>query len=592
MEPWDGPAAVIVTDGRLVGGTLDRNGLRPRATWSRPMACSSWRARPASSSTRRTRSAPRGASSRPHAPRRHRGGRIVLDNEVKSKVARQRPYRRWLDQNRIELPSLLNVPGPRRPTPRPWSGSSAPSATRARTCTSSCSRWRSTARSPWARWGRHTARGALRAPKLLFAYFKQLFAQITNPAIDPLREGWSCRSCRSSEAAHLLEETPGALPPAQVAAAILTDDDIARLRASQRPDFKVATLPIVFEASGAAPPADRLRAALERLFADAEAAIRDGASLLILSDRDSGPTAFRSRACSRRAASTTRSRAAACAGRPGSSSNRASRARSCTSASSSASAPTRSTRTRLQCHRELKRLGTSRRRPRPRSSSRTTSPRSRRGSSRRCRRWGSRPSAATRGPGLRGDRPRPRRHRCLLHGCSSRIAGAGLDVIAEEALARHRDAWEERSPGSLRSTSAASTTTARRRAPPLEPRTVSLLQRAAGTTSPTYEEFARAVNEGSRRLATIRGSSSSSRATPCRSRGRAGGRHRQAFLTGAMSHGSIGKEAHETIALAMNRLGASSNTGEGGEDPSGTRRSPTASRSTAPSSRSRARASA
>ena len=126
-------------------------------------------------------------------------------------------------------------------------------------------------------------------PKLLFNYFKQLFAQVTNPPIDPLREGlvMSLMSFAGKQR-NLLDETPEHCRQLKLPHPILTNEDMERLRTAGREDFRVATLPAVFSAVEA-DPARALAKALDKLIDAAERAIAEGASLLILSDRDISP---------------------------------------------------------------------------------------------------------------------------------------------------------------------------------------------------------------------------------------------------------------------------------------------------------------
>jgi glutamate synthase domain-containing protein 1 len=189
MEPWDGPAAVLFTDGRLVGGTLDRNGLRP----CRYLVTTDGLVIMGSEA---------GVVQFPPEKVRQKGrlkpgrmflvdtaeGRIISDNEIKSKVARRKPYRRWLDQNKIELRGLFDVPKLVRTDPDTLTQ-------RLRLFGYTCEELKMillpmalNAQEPVGSMGNDTPLAVLSdRPKLLFNYFKQLFAQVTNPAIDPLR---------------------------------------------------------------------------------------------------------------------------------------------------------------------------------------------------------------------------------------------------------------------------------------------------------------------------------------------------------------------------------------------------------------------
>src|SRR5262249_46059880 len=125
-------------------------------------------------------------------------------------------------------------------------------------------------------------------PQLLFRYFKQQFAQVTNPPIDPIREEpvMSLASCGGGEG-NLLEETPQQCRMLELEHPFLTNDDLARLRRNILGDFRACTLPMLFPVGK--DPGASLRAALDKLCKQASHAIETGASILILSDRDVGP---------------------------------------------------------------------------------------------------------------------------------------------------------------------------------------------------------------------------------------------------------------------------------------------------------------
>ncbi|MGW8257148.1 MAG: glutamate synthase central domain-containing protein, partial [Thermoguttaceae bacterium] len=190
-EPWDGPAAIIFTDGRLVGGTLDRNGLRP----SRYLVTTDGLVVLASET---------GVIEFPPERIQRKGrlqpgrmflvdveeGRIVVDNEIKGKITRQKPYRRWLEENRIELKGLFHLP-----QSEPIDKETLARQLRAFGYTREelqtvLAPMSAAAQEPVGSMGTDTPLAVLSdRPKLVFNYFKQLFAQVTNPPIDPLREG-------------------------------------------------------------------------------------------------------------------------------------------------------------------------------------------------------------------------------------------------------------------------------------------------------------------------------------------------------------------------------------------------------------------
>ena len=155
-------------------------------------------------------------------------------------------------------------------------------------------------------------------------------------------------------------------------------------------------------------------------------------------------------------------------------------------------------------------------------------------------------------------------------GTASRIAGAGLDVIASKALARHREAFGPREPGAIELDYGGEYHFRLDGENHLwNPATVSRLQHAViGNDPQIYQEYARAVNEQGRDLCTLRGLFEFVPGEPVPlEEVESASEIVKRFYTGAMSHGSISKEAHEALAVAMNRLGGMSNTGEGGEDP-------------------------
>ena len=287
MEPWDGPAAMVFTDGRLVGGTLDRNGLRP----CRYLVTTDGQVVLASEA---------GVVDFPPEKIQRKGrlepgrmflvdteeGRIVVDNEIKGKIARQKPYRRWLQKNRIELRGLFQ-----------------PSSTIEIDLPTLTERLRvfgytredlqmivapmaANAQEPVGSMGTDTPLAVLSTrPKLLFGYFKQLFAQVTNPPIDPLREGLVMSLMTfTGKQRNLLDETPRHCRQLKLPHPILTNTDVECLRGLDRDDFKVAALPTLFDATED-DPGPAIRRALDELVDGAEAAIHDGASLLVLSDR-------------------------------------------------------------------------------------------------------------------------------------------------------------------------------------------------------------------------------------------------------------------------------------------------------------------
>jgi glutamate synthase domain-containing protein 2/glutamate synthase domain-containing protein 1/glutamate synthase domain-containing protein 3 len=284
MEPWDGPAALVFCDGRHIGATLDRNGLRP----ARYTVTSDGMIVMASETGVMDFPAKRIVQKGRLQPGKMflvdlEQKRIVPDNESKSRVSRQRPYRHWVKDNRIEMRGLFNPPEipPKNPeilvekqiafgyTEEDLKMVIAPMASQGQEAVGSM--------------GDDSALAVLSdRPQLLFSYFKQLFAQVTNPPIDPLREElvMSLRSFIGREK-NLLDETPEHCRMLRIPHPILTPEDMSRLRNSTHPDVVAKEIDILFPADG---DGQALESALAEVFELAERHIREGATLLILSD--------------------------------------------------------------------------------------------------------------------------------------------------------------------------------------------------------------------------------------------------------------------------------------------------------------------
>jgi glutamate synthase (NADPH/NADH) large chain len=286
MEPWDGPASIAFTDGTCVGATLDRNGLRPSRYY-------------VTKDDRVIMGSEVGvlevdASNVLHKGRLQPGrmllidteaGRIIEDDELKSSVAAEHPYRQWLDDNLVDLDDLPDVPH----DPPSRDHDEILQHQQAFGYTFEDLRVHLQAMATRALWptgsmGNDAALAVLSdRPRLLYDYFKQLFAQVTNPPIDPIREELVTATLTSlGTEGNLLVPTPASCRQVRIDNPVLTDADMAKLKALEVPGFQVRVLPIVFDADGGE---TALRAALDAFFADAEAAIDEGANVLILSDR-------------------------------------------------------------------------------------------------------------------------------------------------------------------------------------------------------------------------------------------------------------------------------------------------------------------
>ena len=283
MEPWDGPAAVAFTDGVSAGAALDRNGLRP-ARWTLRddglfvLASEAGVADiPPERVVRHGRLKP-GSILWLDLP----AGRLAEDAEVKTRYARRRPYRRWVEENRIAVQGLFTeivpspVPGDLRRRQRAFGVTDedlelvlSPMA--------------KTGAEPVGSMGNDAPPAALSSRRRsLFDCFHQLFAQVTNPPIDPIREALVMSlTTFIGNVGNILEETPAHARLIKLRRPILTEDELARLSKVDDRGFPAARLPIFFGEEG-------LAAALSALGRAAVDAVRAGARIVILTDRDAG----------------------------------------------------------------------------------------------------------------------------------------------------------------------------------------------------------------------------------------------------------------------------------------------------------------
>ncbi|MBN1319446.1 MAG: glutamate synthase subunit alpha, partial [Thermoleophilia bacterium] len=286
MEPWDGPAAVAFTDGRVVGAMLDRNGLRPaRYSITRDgfMVLAS----------------EAGVLDIPADKVRERGslrpGQIILvdldacrvlkDVEIKTRLARRQPYRRWVEENRIAIHGLFGAVAAPTPETGGLSQHQRFFGYTREDIRSILDPMAVTGNEPVGSMGADEPLAVLsEQPQLLYWYFKQLFAQVTNPAIDSIREELVMSQMTFiGSPGNILAEGPQQARLVKLNHPILANEDLARIRSLSTADFASRTLPIGFPADG---NGRELAAALDELCRQAEAAAADGERILILSDHD------------------------------------------------------------------------------------------------------------------------------------------------------------------------------------------------------------------------------------------------------------------------------------------------------------------
>src|ERR1700721_321896 len=285
MDPWDGPAAIAFTDGRVIGATLDRNGLRPgRYVITHDdlvvMASEAGVLDIAPEQVKRKGRLQPGKMFLVDTV----AGRIVSDREIKQELASRQPYAQWVKENQITMDQL--------PEPTRMHYPDAETLLRRQRAFGYSDEdlrmilvpMPSKGEEPIGSMGTYTPWACLSdKPQWLFNYFKQLFAQVTNPPIDPIREEMvmSLISYIGSER-NILEEAPENCHMLKLAHPLLTNRELEKLRRVSNRDLLATTLPALFRAADGEAG---LKRALDELCQRASLAVKAGYSLLILSDR-------------------------------------------------------------------------------------------------------------------------------------------------------------------------------------------------------------------------------------------------------------------------------------------------------------------
>ena len=285
MEPWDGPAAVAFTDGRIIGATLDRNGLRPgRYVVTHDdvviMASEAGVLDVAPEQVKMKGRLQPGKMFLVDTVE----GRIVADKEIKQRLASQQPYAEWVKDNQITMSQLPEPSRTHPPDPETLLRRQRAFGYTDEDLKMILSPMASAGEEPIGSMGTDTPLACLSdQPQPLFNYFKQLFAQVTNPPIDPIREEMvmSLISYIGSER-NILEEAPENCHMLKLEHPLLTNRELEKLRRVSVGDLLATTLPALFRASeGEA----GLKRALDELCRRASLSVKAGYSLLILSDR-------------------------------------------------------------------------------------------------------------------------------------------------------------------------------------------------------------------------------------------------------------------------------------------------------------------
>jgi len=601
MEPWDGPASIAFCDGVSIGAVLDRNGLRPSRYYVTQddlvIMASEVGVLPVDPATviKKGRLQP-GRMFLVDTKK----GRIIDDSEVKEEIATACPYAQWLESNRIFFDAV-----PEKPAKPHLAGRELLTQQRAFGYTFEDKRFilgptADTANQPLGSMGNDAPLAVLSdQPQLLYSYFKQLFAQVTNPAIDPIREEIITASVSflGSES-DLLNPGPENCRMIRLESPIISNEDLARLRGIDVPGFRATTLPILYPAhaieaglAGGQLPGHmdnpdisveaentrsltghHLEAAMDRLCEAADMAIRQGVNLLILSDR--GVDAHKAPIPALlavaglhhhliRSGNRTKVSIILESGEPrevhhfalllGYGVNAVNPWLALDSLDAMAADGELKVDAKAAQKRYLKA--------------------SIKGVIKTMSKMGISTVASYRGAqifeavGLA--------HEVIdkyFTWTASRVEGIGLDVIVQEVKLRHDNAFvlndvndSTLDPGGLYQWRADGERHL------FNPQTIHLLQQATRLGDyEVFRKYSNLVDDQSREYYTLRGlmdfKFDPAREIPLDQVESVESIVRR-FKTGAMSYGSISKEAHESLAIAMNRLGGSSNTGEGGEDP-------------------------
>ena len=575
MEPWDGPASLAFTDGRKIGAVLDRNGLRPsRYVVTRDgfvvMA----------SEVGVLDIDPRDILVK---ERLHPGkifcvdleqGRILDDEEIKREYVSRRPYRDWVEAGRVRLADLPRSGG---------AGASPDPEVQARLqqafgYTNEDLKFLLAPMAAEGKWpigsmGEDAALACLSdRPQMLYRYFKQRFAQVSNPAMDSINERpvMALYSTLGAEG-NLLDESAEHARMIRIESPVIDDEDLAALRDLELPGFRVHSLPCLFKVGD---EGEGLRSALETLRTEAEAAVRGGANILILSDRGVTPDlapipmllatgavhhhlirkALRTRCglvCETGEAREV-AQMALLIGYGAAAINPYLAFATLRDLVEDGAYTPEGLDFETACANFVKAND--------------------KGLLKTFAKMGISTLQAYRGAqifeavGL---------DRQLVADCFtgtvSRLSGVGYDVLAEECRLRHQRAfpeggyqYPELDPGGLYQWR----TRGERHA--FSPETVSKLQIAVSRGSyEDYKSFSAAADGSAREACTVRAlldfRSGAQPPVPIEEV-ESSEEILKRFCTGAMSYGSISLEAHQTLAIAMNRIGGKSNTGEGGED--------------------------
>ncbi|WP_209861439.1 glutamate synthase large subunit [Paenibacillus shirakamiensis] len=285
MEPWDGPAAMGFTDGVQIGAILDRNGLRPSRYYvtKDDLIVLSSEAGVLDIAPENVLYKDRLRPGRMLLVDTHEG-RIISDEEVKASIAAENPYRDWLDEHLIRLDELPDAPELPEPGHDNVTQQQLAFGYTYEELRKVIEPMASTGQEAIGSMGYDAPIAVLSdQPQRLYSYFKQMFAQVTNPPIDAIREELVTSTLTAiGPERDLLNPEPESCRHIRLESPILSNEDFAKLRHVHRPGFKSMTIPILFTASEGA---EGLRSAIDVLCSAADRVIDKGHNIIILSDR-------------------------------------------------------------------------------------------------------------------------------------------------------------------------------------------------------------------------------------------------------------------------------------------------------------------
>ena len=584
MEPWDGPASVVFSDGKYIGATLDRNGLRPSRYY-------------VTEDDRVIMASEVGVVDVDPAKVRFKGrlqpgrmflvdfdkGEIIADEQIKSGMASARPYGRWLQTQRIDI-NDLPVPGPKE-----LDSIHKDDLIQLLQAFGYTNEHINLVLLPMVRQGKE-AMGSMGndqtlavlsdKPRLLYDYFKQMFAQVTNPPIDPLREEiiMSLQTFIGPEG-NLLDTTEDQCHRIQLPHPILTNKQLGAIKKMNHRGWRSRVIDITYErpddGANGLEGENALTGALDRICQEATAAIDDGYQVIILSDRNISAT--RVPVSSLLASATVhhhlvRTHSRTKIGLVVESGEAREVHHFCLLFGYGADAV--NPYLAFESLMWLRHRGLLTRSISSEKITRNYIQSINKGVLKVMSKMGISTLASYKGAqifeALGLDHTVINRS---FTGTASRLKGAGFRVLAEEAIRRHRIGFPQRdvvrlpqlpNPGEYHWRAGGD-----RHA--FSPDTIANVQIAARTNSSSeYQKYAKRCNDDARSRCTLRGllnlrTGDESRAIPVEQVEPASEIVKR-FRTGAMSLGALSKEAHETLAIAMNRIGGMSNSGEGGED--------------------------